>query len=148
MHCLCTSCAYLIRVLCASTNCVLVVRCTARELCFAGVHDGSPCSDAERICKACYCSALLFVSPFSDLSFCQGNLRRFLRLQSLNVALVGVTAVVNVLLELYSAWAMIEEVHTGRTAAEATTARAQFMAQFLNTVTVGVCFQLVLRGLL
>jgi hypothetical protein len=34
--------------------------------------------------------------------------------------------------------ALLQEAHTGRTHAQATTAHAQFVAQFLNTVVVGV----------
>lgn len=41
--------------------------------------------------------------------------------------------------QVYSSWATAQEVHTGRTAAEASNLQAQFLAQFLNTVVVGVC---------
>jgi hypothetical protein len=104
----------------------------------AGFYNGVECSEVERGCRVCYCTALLFAKPFSELVYCPSNSWRFFAYQGLNVALGAVTAVVNVLLELYSQWAVNEEVHTGRTAAQATTAHAQFMAQFLNTVTVSV----------
>lgn len=42
--------------------------------------------------------------------------------------------------QVYSSWATAQEVHTGRTAAEASNLQAQFVAQLLNTVVVGVCF--------
>ena len=58
--------------------------------------------------------------------------------QLLNIGLGAVTAAVNMVLELYSQWAVARELYTGRTRAQATTAHAQFMAQFLNTVAVNV----------
>jgi type III secretory pathway component EscT len=81
---------------------------------------------------------MLFTSPFYELVYCPDNFQRWSTMTALNVALGGVTAVVNMLLELYSRWAVKEEVHTGRTRSEASTAQTQFSAQFLNTVTVGV----------
>lgn len=104
----------------------------------AGEYNNAECSELQQECQACYCTAALFSSPFSEAAYCPGNVRRYFLMQLLNIGLGGVTAVINVLLQLYSAWAVGEEVHSSRTRAQATSAQAQFAAQFLNTVAVGV----------
>jgi hypothetical protein len=81
---------------------------------------------------------MLFTSPFYEFIYCPDNFRRWVTITALNVALGGVTAVINMLLELYSRWAVKQEVHGDRTSSQASLAQAQFSAQFLNTVAVGV----------
>lgn len=93
----------------------------------------------DQQCYTCYCDALVFAAPLSDLSFCRGNLPAVMRVHGSNAALLCITAAVNWLLEAYTSWASVRELHSGRTRAQASMAQAQFVAQCLNTVVVAVC---------
>lgn len=103
-----------------------------------GEYNGEACSSGDRECYGCYCEALVFSSPLSDLRYCRGNVAAALRVHGGNAALLSVTAAVNFVLEAYSRWASVRELHSGRTRAQASMAQAQFVAQCLNTVVVAV----------
>lgn len=106
--------------------------------CAAGVYNGDECTDLDKQCYDCYCEALVFFAPLSDLSYCRGNVAAIVRVHGSNAALLMITATVNFFLEAYSAWASVRELHSGRTRAQASMAQAQFVAQCLNTVVVAV----------
>jgi hypothetical protein len=65
----------------------------------AGTYNGAPCSDAEKSCLGCYCDALLYASPVTDLSFCPGQFPKVLRVYAINVSLTAMTTVLNLLLQ-------------------------------------------------
>ena len=47
----------------------------------AGVYNDVACSHTQSACLGCYCDALLYAAPVSDLGFCPGQLVKVLRVQ-------------------------------------------------------------------
>jgi hypothetical protein len=111
----------------------------------AGSYEGEVCTDMQQACMGCYCDALLFTSPLAELTYCSGQAVRVLRVYGVNVCLTAITAALNAFLEAYTTWATARELHAGRTASQASKLQAQFIAQLLNTVVVGVRLFLLLR---
>ena len=68
----------------------------------AGTDEGLECTETQSSCLQCYCNALLFAAPISDLYFCPNQLAKVVRVLGVNLSLTTVTTILNLFLQVRS----------------------------------------------